>query len=48
MRQEFFKDWSVSPLKKAEREARHSAARPKVSEKTAFFPRNDRPDKMLT
>ena len=28
---------------KAEREAADSAARPKVSGKTALFPRNDRP-----
>ena len=34
---------SVSPLKKVKCEAVHSAARPGVSEKIAFFPRNDRP-----
>ncbi|MDM8216131.1 hypothetical protein QUW15_08220 [Desulfovibrio piger] len=34
---------SVSPLEKAKREAASSAARPKVSGKTVFFSRNDRP-----
>ena len=34
---------SVSPLKKVKREAAAQPARPRVSGKTALFPRNDRP-----